>query len=61
MRCSIEVLYHLSCNHCGKWFSVADIEVKLGDEVACPHCHKVSVVNKITNGKQEEVSGVAWT
>lgn len=59
-RCSIEVLYHFSCNNCGKWFSVADIEASLGDSMACPHCHEVSVVNEILNGKQENVEGISW-
>ncbi|MGL5059897.1 MAG: DUF3310 domain-containing protein [Microcoleus sp.] len=48
MKCSIEILYHLSCNHCNKWFSIAD------------HCHTVSTVDRLSNGEGKEVEGVAW-
>lgn len=60
MKCSIEILYHLSCNHCNKWFSIADLKVQLGQSIACPHCHNVSTVDRVSNGAGQEVSGVAW-
>ena len=47
MRVYLEFLYHFKCEHCTSWWSVADIEPKIGSDWLCPHCgakNKVEVI-----------------
>lgn len=44
MQVSLEFLFHYRCDHCNKWFSVADILPKFGTQMCCIHCGRWSMV-----------------
>lgn len=57
---SYEALYHYSCGHCKRWWSVADIQPTPGTTVTCPHCHAAHQVPEVMQTGQEGVS-MLWT
>jgi len=54
----IEILYHMHCDACNKWWSFADI--KPTGLIHCPHCGKEHHIEGFKNGNEEEVTGIAW-
>lgn len=58
MKVSIEILYHLRCDHCGAWWSSADRKPK--KIVGCPECFRENTIEGFQNGKGEDVKGIRW-
>lgn len=52
LKISLELLYHYSCGHCNKWWSIADIKPIPGSVVTCPHCNVLHLVpDKVLTGE----------
>lgn len=47
MKVSLEFLYHFRCDRCNQWWSIADIEPKIGNSIHCPHCGYLNTVELI--------------
>ena len=47
MKVSLEYLYHYICDHCQKWWTIADIKPDIGSHALCPHCGKTSLIEEI--------------
>ncbi|MEM9213990.1 MAG: hypothetical protein AAGD25_06545 [Cyanobacteria bacterium P01_F01_bin.150] len=43
MKVSIEFLCHFSCDHCDRWFTIADRIPNKGDIIYCPSGHENTV------------------
>ncbi|WP_167315620.1 hypothetical protein [Nostoc punctiforme] len=47
MKVSLEYLYHYSCDHCQKWWTIGDIKPDINSQALCPHCGKTSLIVEI--------------
>lgn len=47
MNVALEYLYHFCCDACGRWWSHADLEPQIGDQLYCPHCGHLNRVERI--------------
>jgi len=47
MKVSLEFLYHFHCDRCHKWWSRADIEPQIGEQVYCPYCGHINTVEAV--------------
>jgi DNA-directed RNA polymerase subunit RPC12/RpoP len=47
MQVSLEFLYHFRCDRCSQWWTIADIEPKIGADMSCPHCQHLNIVENI--------------
>ncbi|MGF1576953.1 MAG: hypothetical protein ACFCU9_13645 [Cyanophyceae cyanobacterium] len=47
MKVSLEYLYHFQCDRCSRWWSQADLEPQPGDQLFCPQCGHLNIVERI--------------
>lgn len=47
MKVSLEHLYHYQCDGCTKWWTIADIQPVVGNQIFCPHCGNANTVEII--------------
>ncbi len=47
MRVALEFLYHFCCDRCQRWWSQADVDPQLGDQLYCPYCGVQNFVERI--------------
>ena len=52
-RFHVEFLYHFSCGHCGKWWSIGDWR-RSGEFLACPQCGTLAEVEQVRDVVLEE-------
>ena len=53
MKVYIEKLYHLNCNVCGAWWTMADAQLKEEDTVYCPKCATLHKIQEFEIGEDK--------
>lgn len=49
MIVSLEYLYHYRCDHCQKWWTIADLQPVIGEISHCPNCGYTNKITGITS------------